>query len=88
MQRPEVLQGGYLADLTVKEQAFVFFLPKMCVPGPQQVLFRALTEGAYTARKQLKVMGYSIEDEVSLLNAEAVLLIILVANNVILQSQR
>ena len=66
MQRPEVLRQGFLADYVVSQQMFLFFLPAMCVPGPQQVLFRALTNQAYAAGKQLKVMGYSIEDEVRL----------------------
>ena len=66
VQRPEVLRQGFLADYVVSQQMFLFFLPAMCVPGPQQVLFRALTNQAYAAGKQLKVMGYSIEDEVCL----------------------
>lgn len=67
MQRPEVLKGGFLADFTVMRQLFVFFLPKMCSPGAQQLLFNAMTTPAHTKRKQLKVMGYSTEDEVTLL---------------------
>ena len=61
-----MLRQGFLADYVVSQQMFLFFLPAMCVPGPQQVLFRALTNQAYAAGKQLKVMGYSIEDEVRL----------------------
>ena len=64
LQRPEVLQGGFLADYSAMRQLFVFFLPKMCSPGAQQVLFKAMTESAYAKGRQLKVMGYSIEDEV------------------------
>ena len=66
VQRPEVLQGGFLADYTAMRQLFVFFLPKMCSPGPQQILFKGLTLSAHSQGKQLKVMGYSIEDEASL----------------------
>ena len=64
LQRPEVLSRGFLADYTAMHQLFVFFLPAMCSPGAQQLLFNAMTTPAHTKRKQLKVMGYSIEDEV------------------------
>lgn len=61
-----MLQGGFLADYTAMRQLFVFFLPKMCSPGAQQILFKAMAQAAYAKGRQLKVMGYSIEDEVLL----------------------
>lgn len=63
-QRPEVLSVGFLADYIVSRRMFVFFLPHMCSPGPQQILFRTIVSEAYLERKQLRVMGYSIENEV------------------------
>lgn len=65
LQRPELLSQGYLADLIVAKQMFVFFLPEMCVDGPQQLLYRNIADKAYSAGKQLKVMGYNTPNEVS-----------------------
>lgn len=65
MQRPEVLQAGHLADLIVLRQLFVFFLPEMCSPGPQQDLFRNITEQAFFFGEQLEVMGFNPANEVA-----------------------
>jgi len=64
MQRPEVLHRGFLADYIVSQRMFVFFLPDMCSPGAQQLLFRSMTQHANEVGKQMKVMGYFPQAEV------------------------
>ncbi len=69
VQRPELLQQGFLADFIVSKRMFAFFLPDMCKPGAQQLMFRSMTEQTYSMGKQLKVMGYFPTAEVGCLSS-------------------
>ena len=64
-QEPQLLEGGFLADIVAARQLFAFHLPEMCTAkSPSSALFNSIAESAYTRGSILSVLGYFPVQEV------------------------
>ena len=64
-QDPQLLEGGFLADIVAARQLFAFHLPDMCTAkSPSSALFNSIAESAHTRGSILSVLGYFSAQEV------------------------
>jgi hypothetical protein len=65
LQDPAKLEQGFLADLAVFNQLFLFWLPEMCIAkSSSAALYNQITERAYAQGSLLSFIGYFPDQEV------------------------
>lgn len=66
LQDPGKLEQGFLADLAVFYQLFLFWLPDMCTANSSSAaLYNQITESAHAKGSLLSLIGYFPDQEVS-----------------------